>query len=499
MEILAGLIRLDRPGFLPAPWFNRPSLGLVTNTPVRVGVLKAAGPISGPPDIIVTPLRTDRLHCTASVIIDLKERAGAVYEALNRVSTVFNIALAETVTIDQRTRHRITLILEPTDYYSTSSRVGISEYKEHLLELKKDIEQIGGYINFTSNFVVDDTTRFEKQDTSVVVHGAINFKTISDWFEGKYSKEFGDRFDFTRVVVSSSADGRFIRYIFPKKGVFEATVSHLDVPSALAKISNVFQVLEHNILLSRLSRSVPSQNKSIYVAICEPLHPLHPNTQPGQYAIDTAANITKALNASDPDYQFVLERGEVSLGAGMDTVAYPYRHGMNPASREIRAPYEIRSYLNQYKLVRQNSIFISYRGALKHSPAGLALWDEIIKRIRQSGAKPYDGFSLPNPLHEDDAADVRARMWMASAVIFFAYCQDQIGNFSDNQLIEWGYNYGQGKPWVVIAKEGQESNVMRFMTPSRSFITFKHIETPQAIEELGNKVSNAIVRWFQPA
>ena len=228
MEILAGLVRLIERNVLPAPWFNRPSLGLVTNTPVNIGVLKAAHPTDAPPDIIVTPLRTDRMHYTTSVVIDLKERPGAVYEVLNQLQKDFNIALAETVTIDQRTRHQITLLLEPPEFYDGISNVEIERHQERLLSLRSSVEKLQGFDRFTSNPAIDQNTEFEFQATSVVDQGMIACRTIRDWILRKYVGDFKDRFDFSRVVVSSSADGRFIRYIFPKRGVFEATVSHLE-------------------------------------------------------------------------------------------------------------------------------------------------------------------------------------------------------------------------------------------------------------------------------
>jgi hypothetical protein len=498
MEILAGLVQLNKPGLLPAPWFNRPSLGLVTNTPVRVGVLKATDPTEAPPDIIVTPLRTDRLHCTASVIIDLKERTGAVYQALSQVGQIFNIALAETVTIDQRTRHRITLILEPTDPYTGRSLTENAEYSDHLAKFEERIRSLDGCISFSSNFVVDENTRFERQETSVVEYGSIDCNSIRDWLVPRYVDKFKDRFDFSRVIVSSSADGRFIRYIFPKRGVFEATVSHLDKPTALVQISSVFHNLEHNILLSRLSRSMkkPRQGKSIYVAICEPMNPPSAINHPSQYATDIANRIIQKLDDCDPDYQFALENGRVSLGARIDTVAYPYRHGIDPGVREISAQDELRTYFGQYKLEGKKAIFLSYTKALKSTHAGSALQKHVIEHIEKSGAIVFDGYSLPRPLHNDLAADVRARMWLASAAIFFAYDKDQSGNLSENQWIEWGYIYGQGKPWAVIVRDGEESKVKHFMTPDVSFITYRNLDTQLEIDEVSKKVSDVILRWF---
>jgi hypothetical protein len=499
VEILAGLVQLDQADLLPAPWFNRPSLGLVTNTAVKIGVLKAIGPTEAPPDILVTPLRTDRLHCTVSIIIDLKEHRGAVYEALRGIKDTLNIALAETVTIDQRTRHRITLILEPKDFSTAMSPEGIATYQKDLEDFKTSIEKVPGYLTITPNYVVDESTRFEKQDTSSVQWGTIEFKTIRDWFVQKYVNKFSDRFDFNRVIVSSNAEGRFIRYIFPKRGVFEATVSHLDVPTALAKITSVLHDLEYNILLSRLSRSagaLPKQEKSKYVAICEPRDPPEAGITSKKYADDVAAKIIEKLNDCEPEYEIALEKNKVSLGVSIGTVAYPYKHGMNPATREIVAPHELRYYLEQYRMERKKTIFLSYSNSLNNTPAGSSLLQCIIGSIEESGAVVYDGFSRPRPLHDDHAADVRARMWMASAAIFIASDRDAAGNLSENQLIEWGFIYGQGKRWLVVVKDGDENKVHHFMTPEVAFVTYKDLSSTLELKDVARRVSNAIVRWF---
>lgn len=497
MEILAGLVQLDKPNLLPAPWFNRPSLGLVTNTAVRIGVLKATNPTGAPPDIIVTPLKTDRLHCTASVIIDLEERPGAVHEALRHVRNTFNIALAETVTIDQRTRHRITLVLEPPLESTPAGTVGaIREYQQKIAEFKNEISTIQGFINVTSTFVVDDTTQFEREESSAVKRGSIYYGSIKEWLARKYFDQFRDRFDFSRVIVSSSADGRFIRYIFPKKGVFEVTISHLDVPTALAQLSDVFRELNFNILLSRLSRSVgegSAQGKSILVAICEPLDRSSAKTD-SEYIEEVTTKIREKLDVRDSWYQFYLN--PISLGARIDRVAYPYRHGIDPSVREINAQTEIIPYLDQYKPTSRRAIFVSYMKFLESTLAGRSLKDAIFGSIARSGCIPYDGYEKPDSLKDDEGVDVRARMWMASAGIFFAYNRDGAGNLSQNQLIEWGYIYGQGKNWAVIVRSDQVKEVEHFMIPRRSFITYDNLDTHDAIDAVANKVIKTLLGWF---
>ena len=93
----------------------------------------------------------------------------------------------------------------------------------------------------------------------------------------------------------------------------------------------------------------------------------------------------------------------------------------------------------------------------------------------------FDGFDRPAPLKDDDSADARARMWMASACIFVASGpgseRRQVADgLSEPQLIEWGYFHGQAKPWTIVVRHGQTKNVKNFMISDRSFTTYKDLD-----------------------
>ena len=502
MEILAGLVRLEIPNTLPAPWYNRPSLGLVTNTDVSIGVAKSNDGSSAPPDIIVTPLRIDRLQCTASITIDLDEKLGAVSSILEKVGSNFNIALSETITVDQRTKHRITLIAEPTNFDPTMDTGYVSDFQAKLDQLKESIEEIEEVKDVDVKYVSDITTLFERQDTSTVVNGRIYCLAIFNWYKEQYHSRFGDFYDFDRVVVSSSADDRFIRYVFPKRGVFQATISHRDTPTALWQATNVLQNLGYNILLSRLSRSIGPElahGKSIFVAICEPQSAPTHETLDSSYTQDVAKSITNKLNECLPTYQFNLQGNRVSLGSSIAKIAYPYRQRNSPEIREIKAQEELEPFFKNYRShTGKNSVFLSYRSFLNSDAKYANVKNCIISGIIGTETVVYDGFSEPSPLHNDEVGDLRARLWLASAGIFFAiHDKEGNGNLTSNQLIEWGFTYAQGKPWMVIVKEEQINEVKRnFLIPDRSFVTFNTLDTQNEIDELCNKVRERILSWF---
>ena len=180
MEIFGGLIKLDDPDYLPVPVYNRPSLGLLTGTPVRIGVLKSPARIEAPPDIIVTPLHTHKLPCTTSVTVDLNERKGAILEVLRAIGTDLNIALTETITIDQRTKHRITLVLESPTVDRKELQAGIAKHKRLVGILKTRLKDLKGNIRDVSEFAADESTDFEIEDSGVVEDGAIRVRNIRE-------------------------------------------------------------------------------------------------------------------------------------------------------------------------------------------------------------------------------------------------------------------------------------------------------------------------------
>jgi len=467
MEILAGLVNLDDDVHLPAPWFNRPSLGLVSNTAVSVGVLTSQrltpkGTASAPPDIIVTPLDVGIMHSTVSVVVDFTERPGVVYKILSKIPRSFNIALAETVTVDQRTKHRVTLVLEyaaavPTQKKVTSkSRQQITPAKQHMIELNKlknEIKKIEGCSSFSPDPVIEKNTTFENQSTSIVDQGLIKCRIARSFLNDNYRQKFEKEFNFDAVVVSSSADGRFIRYITPKKGTFEVTVLHKDIPGSLDQVTNALNTLKYNILLSRLSRSVANANHpgtSTYVAVCEPPKSGSPISE--SYVKDIQRQIEDVLSTKNSRFQLSVK--SVTLGTTPERVAFPYRTGLAPHIREIRAPDDFRQSIGEYKLLRKK-VFLSYQ-----DPTNASGYDSVINQIlydeiKLAGMEVYDGFTQPKSATM--ASDVNARMWISSAA-FFVVRQATLGQdggsnskgLSNPQIYELGFIHGEGKPWYCI-------------------------------------------------
>ncbi|MCA3086286.1 MAG: hypothetical protein ING65_08230 [Rhodocyclaceae bacterium] len=522
MEILAGLVELVDHDHLPAPWFNRPSLGLLSNTAVWLGVLKSTENSDAPPDIIVTPLQAGIMHYTVSVIVDFDEKPGVVYKALREISTNFNIALAETVTINQRSQHRVTLVLEYPHFLQARNQGQISNAIEKkfyldLKQLKTKMKGIDGFRGYSDWRVIGQNTNFAKIASSVVIQGLINCSDIREFHRKECRrKNFDNEFNLDAVVVSSSADGRFIRYITPKRGTFEVTVSHKDTPGSLRLVSSALHELGYNILLSRLSRSVgtaPSPGTSTYVAVCEP-----PKRNTSASNSDTTAipkeiiekqirdEIREKLEPIEAAYELSLK--SVTMGTTPKRVAFPYRTGLMPHVREIHAPQEFSHtlYNERLQVKRKKAVFVSYQDPKNQTAEEKDLTSAIHTEIETAGMDVFDGFSKPKGV--ETPADVFARMWMASAAIFVVRNTvlgmrkpntpgsriSEVKGLSAAQLMEWGFIYGQGKPWFVICQQGDEANVKSFMFTEKPAITYQDL-SKATFSKIREQMAERIAKW----
>jgi hypothetical protein len=498
MEILAGLVNLNpNSNILPVPWYNRPALGLISNTEVHIGVVKAsAGKPASPPDIIVTPLVTARLRSMVSVTIDLSEKPGALFEALSLIQERFNIALAESVTVDQRTKHRITLVLEPSPPYLDDDKgkdatAGRARFQEHLKNFEAEIKANKTFFrDFVFHKIIHDDVEFEKEETGTVRNGELACASIFDWIDRRYKRDFEDRFDFSRIVVSSNDESRFIRYIYPRKGVFEIPISHTNYVGALRYLTKVVGGLDYNILLSRLSRwggPLATGNKNVFVAICEPLEPPAMET----HLLDTEKKIKEALDDSK-GYQAAL--GPLSSGRSIEEMAHPKKRRHRDI-REIYAPDDVAPFRELLSAAGKRAIFVSYRKTFTEWSCGKQLSEAIFQRLQSSGYTIWDGFQRPTPSNSD--TDVRARAWYAAAGLFFFYGEDaghSVHGLSDNQHVEFGINYSLNRPFVGVVEQGKIPQAEKFMIEKKPFVTYVSLKAAGEVEKVANDVVEAMLK-----
>src|SRR5262245_23858070 len=117
MQILGDLISLPERPDLPLPWWHRASLGLLTDTNVWVGI--AANSKRPAPDLVVSVLNPTEWDSMARFEVRHEEQFGilhGIFEAVApsdvRDDKWHNVALAESVTIQDGKIHHGTIIAE---------------------------------------------------------------------------------------------------------------------------------------------------------------------------------------------------------------------------------------------------------------------------------------------------------------------------------------------------------------------------------------------------
>jgi hypothetical protein len=506
MEILAGLIELDNRDLLPLPWYNRPALGLVSGTHVSVAPVTSA-PVSKdcPPDIIVTPLTIGNLKCTSSIVIDLSEDLGSIKRVLERVGNKFNIALMETVTIDQRSKHRITLVLEPPRGVSATS------YNNSLTKLLKKLkDELGATTPFQPSRMSDEDIQpyrlanngidFGQPQPSKVYDGHVEIDEVRKWIDERYG-HLKDRFDFNRVVISSNTEARFIRYIFPRQGAFEVHVPHQDVPTAMQNLTSSLTRLRYNILLSRISKSEsPDPRKhqsSVTVAICEPVES---DTGEAPIISYNAAEIAKKIRAALPtgqdalEYMFQVPTDLISFGRKANQIKSTRTSRLR--ERIIAVPPKIQTHLAAYIKERRRVVFFSYPGlGLEDGNKTSAILKRVFDRIdRENHVVAYDGFTRPWEM-DQGPDDVFARMWRADAGIFLAPAIPGKPQWlTPEQQIEWGFMAPLcPRTYIVCHKKAPKDR--QFMIPDVARLMYEDLSDGH-LHTIEEKIVQRILSWF---
>jgi hypothetical protein len=501
MEILAGLIRLDGDDKLPLPWYNRPSLGLMSGTPVQISpiVSKREGHKKDqyPPDLILTPLEINNIPRSFHITIDTLEKSGSIGKILSAVPSTLNISLMETVTIDQRSKHRITLVIEPS--YQAMSNLEFEEDSNKFLEQIKSLETLN---TPTKNMLSNEDTEFGRRIPSRVRRGYAKSSIISDILK-PYREKMSNAFDFQRVVISSNTEARFVRYIFPKIGAFQISIAHKDISGAMRELTSILSQLGYNILLSRISKSKSpfgsAHHDSIIVAICEPVstHMVkkYLNDREETYIDHIYKQISKSLD--DPvlyDFMYSMERKDISMGRRMEEVKSNFTNPL--LVREVVVPQEYRKYLSSYNNVSQKVIFVSQLSECEMNEKGMArnVRQAIYQAIEEEGHVVFDGYNRPGPMEKKDQIEIHSRAWRADAAIFLGFGPSGPRWLSPDQIIEWGVLHGIcGK--TVVCCDIKSFKKRPLMMPEKINIVIGRFSDGN-YENLKNDIKKYLRDWF---
>lgn len=459
MEIHGDLIQLEHKGYLPLPWTVRAHLGLANGTHVQLALTKPKPGLRRVPDILLTPLQTQRLNETLCVELEVDEREGAVAAVLSKFSKNVNIVLSDSITLEGRQKHKISVIVEPAKTGTTYS------------QFRKEISRNLDIDNWPTRLKLPNITRvydgpsnFLREYDATVRNG---FVKTAEWRK-EIEREYPDDvayFDLSRLVVSSNPDQRLLRYVIPRKGVVQVTVPHRNIPHAVKEISRTIRDNDYNILSSRLSRTPPhgalEGNISEFVAVCEPV----------KEAADPRRLKASILDGDNILTGFGISRVKTTTGRWAENTTY-----IAPLNSRFVSPGEkmallnkrcrqqiISEYLSSFGKPPHLLVFVSRRFVQTRSRARLILEEyehslaEIRTAILDASCAVVEADIKSGQDTTPDA--VYPRLWSSDACLVLALDELGHGALSPSQMHEYGFFMGQTKPVKALVEKTRQGQL----------------------------------------
>lgn len=483
MEIQADLIKLDASGQLPLPWLVRAHLGLETNTGVSVfltkprhNAIRTAEPKGNGKkitmaaqrptrekqpemrisDILVTPLTTGRLASTYSVDVVIPEGPGAIQRVLTKFNdrSRANIVVSETITLEGRERHKLSLVIEPTSDDITSD-----DFRDHVHGLLSEFDVKKDDVHLTF-----DTKQELLPQAPLRIENA--YLPSFDWRELIEDQPGADLYDLQSVVVSSDPAQRVLRFIFPKRGAFQLEVPHLNKAGALDAITRVIAENRFNILSSRLSRTPRppmTELMSIFVAVCEPIE----RGRDRRHDRERAEQLCGAVREIDQTY--ITNKATATFGKRAERTRYPQpRHSrfVFPPDHLLKQMQAERSaVIEQFRQPTSRGrpkhrtfgspptpriVFVSHRFVFNKKAASEETkreykesLDVILKAIADAGCIAFAPRASFTP--DTTAEVIYPRLWAADICLILALNEFGRGELSSSQAHEYGFFMGQRK------------------------------------------------------
>jgi hypothetical protein len=477
MEIMGGLIELDRVDTLPIPWFMRAHLGLETGSKVWFGATDTH-PHNRLPDIILSPLDPRKFDDITAVTLSNDEGVGTLADVLDHVRPPVNIALADSVTLEERTHHRINLVLEQ------APGSNIDEFKEQRSGFVRRYSPAPDEPKYDLKFstIYDEQKRLVFPPRRTIVNeGTIYIGDLVERIKHKYSK-LAPLYDFTRLVVSSNPDQRLLRYIIPKKGIVTLKLHHEDAPRVLYGIARGIAEANYNILCSRLSRARSTKDeRSTFVCECEP----------------SEGSIPPEELISHLELKGAIYGGTIHRGVRSQDSLYP----RPPGSINVRPHENYRARISSLReeITSRRPLFLSRRFVELKESVDANVKDtylQVLQSIR-TGAGSAGWTILEAPPHKiDEEIDqaVYPRLWLAEAFLILAFYEDGRGSLSPNQAMELGFARGQNKPAAILI---DTMHIPDFNVSNHSGRTFLDYSSANAFHALNeNSVQNKVKQWL---
>ena len=436
MQILGSMICIDENELrIPVPWWHRAPLGFETGTQVYVSVTE---PQAGRPgDLLVSvldPNRWDR-HITVNCI--QADAPGVIEQAFGLVHN-WNIALAETVTIEGGRLHYVDVICEP--YRRDQEPVPPEEIEELSRALSARFEQAQVSAFRPLNTEIAWSRLGTIENGWVTFPGQLDSESWGDVIRQQLEVlKATDSFDTTRLVFSGDSNARLFRGVVPRRGAVMVSTEHADEPGVLRQLAVALLNAEVNILSCLLKRGGAAPKNAILVAVCEPT--------PGYAEASVESTIRKALKQLPRSLRTAWEIGR---GRTPESVIYS-RH---PDDVVAHVPSHLRARVIERRAKFQAGkfpVFLSRRFLAAERPRQYA--QRVRDVLEELGCVVVEAEVLPGGTRTS-MDEVSAAMWAARAGIVLGVepsGETEVA-FSLNLAHEFGFMQGQGKPLLLLVE-----------------------------------------------
>lgn len=480
MHILGSMLVLDEnEARVPVPWWHRASLGLQTGTQVYVSVTHAQA--GRPGDLLISVLDPNRWDKHISINCLRPDEPGVIEKAFELVHD-WNIALAETVTIEGGRLHYVDLICEPSPQMP---RGEADDKAAHLRQALDDSLFLQAHV---APFRPLNTTiawsRLGTVDNGwVKVHGTGTWRhVVRDQLRALGVEE---DFDTSKVVLSGDTTSRLFRAVIPRKGALMVNIEHADKPGVLRQLAHVLQEARVNVLSCLLKRGGAAARNAILVAVCEPV--------PGPYDVPLDERIRRALNGLEQEM-----RPDATIRRGLAPEKVIYSH--HPDDVVAHVPSHLRARVIERRAIlppEKLPVFLSRRFLSDTRPRGYA--HKVRSVLEESECVVVEANILPGGVR-GSLDEVSSAMWAAQAGIVLGVEPTEGAEvaFSLNLAHEFGFMQGQGKPLLLLVE-----------TPSRvekeldGWSNIKGITAPRFQRDVAlsdtepQSLRAAVVRWLR--
>jgi hypothetical protein len=441
MYVLSQLIKLPNEGSdLPLPWYQRACLGLISRTPCYVSFVKHPDGKGRPvPDIIVSVLNPMQWNDMLRIQCTRNDAPGVVADTFDAVEGT-NIALAESITSDEGSRHFVSLIcevLDPNKRESLPSRI-----RKRLHD--KSFEGI--------------TVERYQQRQNVIWHN-VGIVERGWVIESKWKSELHRRYgaiaaehniDLSKAVVTVDTATRSLRFVFPHKGAKNITIEHADIPGALKAITGTFlnPELNLNLLSAVLRRGGAKPYNAIFFATAEPKN--------GKVVEDFSECIRKHVEALPTCF-----RADLEMHNGLDAARLIWAR--DPDTLVAPCPSHLaHDVLREKKRLPKGKIPIFFSRRFTDSVRADSIAEHIRDIAGKSGCVMLEATPPLGQAPTTIFQEVTAKMWLAEGGIVLVLGSDDrdFDPLGMNLPHEFGYLQGQCKP-ILLLVEGATSGALR--------------------------------------